>query len=104
MTDFFDFRNLLPKAISRYNVDRETRAALICNRFRDLAPSILGQDLQGHVTPKFFRNGTLAVSVENSIWAQRVTVHRHDLIMKLNLQLGKDWVTEIRTLVEAESC
>jgi hypothetical protein len=24
--------------------------------------------------------------------------------MKLNLQLGKDWVTEIRTLVEAESC
>ena len=78
---------------------RETRAALICERFRKLAPSVIGEEALSHIKPKCFKNGTLYISVPNSLWAQQVFVHRHDLMMKLNLNLEKSWVKEIRAHV-----
>lgn len=100
MTDFMDFKKLLPKAIERYNMTRETRAAQICARFVKLAPSIIGEDAPEHIRPKYFKGKTLYVAVPNSMWAQRLYIHRHELIMKLNLNLEKAWVHEIRTIVE----
>lgn len=100
MNQFIDLAKLLPRAINKYQVQRQTRAAHICKRFRDLSPDLIGKDSLEHIRPKFFKGNTLYVSVPNSLWAQRVYVHRHDLIMKLNLDLDKDYVHEIRTLVE----
>lgn len=102
MNDFIDFKKLLPKAIERYNMTRETRAAQICARFSKLAPSIIGEDSLQHVRAKYFKGNTLYLGVPNSMWAQRVYVHRHELITKLNLHLENDWVHEIRTLVEGD--
>ena len=78
---------------------RETRAALICERFRKLAPSVIGEDSLDHIKAKCFKGGILYISVPSSVWAQQVYIHRHDLIMKLNLNLEKSWVREIRTHV-----
>ncbi len=83
-------------------MQRETRAALLCSRFRDLAPDILGEDAGKEIAPKFFKGNTLYIRVPNNIWAQRVYVHRHELIMKLNTGLEKDYVHEIRAVVEPE--
>jgi hypothetical protein len=99
MNSFVDIKKYLPKAIARYNMTREARAAHVCDRFRALAPSIMGEDAMKKITPKFFKGHTLYVSVPNSLWAQRLYVHRHDIIMKLNLDLGKEIVYELRTLV-----
>ena len=99
MSDFLDFKKFLPKALEKYKVTREARAALICNRFREIAPGIIGGDSK-EIHPKFFKGHTLYIAVPNSIWAQRVYVHRHDLIMKLNLEAGNEEVHDIRTVVE----
>ena len=98
---FIDLKKLMPAAINRYNMGRETQAALICEGFRNMAPGIIWEDAADHVKPKFFKRGTLYISVPSSIYAQRVYVHRHDLIMKLNLNMDGHLVKEIRTLVEA---
>ncbi len=98
--NFVNFKSLLPRAINRYNVERETRAAHICARFRDLAPGILGHEGGSLMRPKYFKGGTLYIAVPNSLWAQRLVIHRHDLIMKLNLSLENEWVSEIRPVVE----
>ncbi len=99
MNDFIDFKKFLPKALEKYKVTREARAALICNRFREMAPGIIGGDAH-EIHPKFFKGHTLYVAVPSSVWAQRVYVHRHDLIMKLNLDTESDLVHDIRTVVE----
>ena len=103
MRDFVHFSQFLPNALKRYSMTRQARASLICQRFRALAPSVIGEDAQETVHPKFFKGRTLFVSVPSSVWAQRVYVHRHDLIIKLNLDLDKDWVHEIRTVVEGQA-
>lgn len=90
---------MIPNALKRYNVTRASRASLICERFRKLAPSVIGDKALEHIKPKCFKNGILYISVPNSMWAQQVHVHRHDLIMKLNLNLEKDWVHDMRTHV-----
>lgn len=100
MSDFIDFKKFLPKALEKYKVTREARAALICNRFRDMAPGIIGGDASENIRPKFFKGHTLYIAVPSSVWAQRVYVHRHDLIMKLNLEAGDETVHDIRTVVE----
>jgi hypothetical protein len=103
MNDFWDFTKLLPRAIERYNMTRETRAALVCKRFRDLAPEIMGKKISDHVEPKYFKSGTLVVAVRHSAWAQYVYVHRHDIIMKMNLSLEHEWVKDLRTVVETSA-
>ncbi len=99
MNDFKHFSNWLPNAIAKYNMGRETRAALICERFRNLAPTIIGESAMEHIQPKCFKGGVLYISVPDSLWAQQIYVHRHDLMIKLNLNLDKDWVHDIRTNV-----
>lgn len=101
MNDFFSFTDLLPRAISKYKLDRQARATLVCKRFSDLMTSILGDDSTGIVKAKFVKGGVLYVSVPSSIWAQRVYVHRHELLMKLNLNLGEmSGVEDLRTVLE----
>ncbi len=101
MNDFLSFTDLLPKAIARYQMDRQTRAALVCKKFRDLVPSIVGEDASHVVEPKCVKNGVLFVRVPSSIWAQRVYVHRHELLLKLRLQMNdRADISDLRTVVE----
>ena len=101
MSDFTHFVDLIPKALARYKLTREARAALVCARFRDLLPGIVGTDaLPDGVRPKYFKNGFLVVAVPDSIWAQRIYVHRHELLHRINLHLDKEWVKDLRAVVE----
>lgn len=100
MNDFIHFSSFIPDALKKYKMTREARASLVCARFRKILPSIVGEDLPAAVHPKFFKGGVLYVGVPSSMWAQRVYVHRHELIMKLNLNLEKEWVKDLRTVVE----
>lgn len=101
MSDFIHFKDLIPKALAHYKLTREARAALICSRFRDILPGIVGEDAPANVKTKFFKGGNLVVAVPTSIWAQRIYVHRHELLMRLNLHLEKEWVKDLRAVVES---
>lgn len=100
MNEFIHFSNFIPNALRKYKMTREARASLICARFRTIVPSVVGEDAPKVVRPKFVKGAVLYVAVPNSMWAQRITVHRHELLLKLNMNLGKDWVKDLRTLVE----
>jgi hypothetical protein len=99
MNDFIQLKDLMPKAIAHYKMERETRAALICRRFREMAPEIVGDGCATVISPKFFKRGVLYVSVPNSLWAQKVYVHRHELLMSLNGSLDKAYIADLRTVV-----
>lgn len=100
MNSFVHFKELIPKALAHYKMTRQARAALICARFRDFCDEMISPDADAMIRPKYFKGHTLTIAVPSSLWAQRVYVHRHELLMKLNLDLEKDWVHDIRTVVE----
>ena len=100
MSEFLDFKRFLPKALNKYNMSRQARAATVCKRFRELAPGMMGDEAASHAVPKFFKHGRLTIAVPSSLWAQHVYVHRHELITRINLELGEGTVKEIRTVVE----
>lgn len=100
MADFISFKDLLPKTLLRYQLDRQARAAWVCSRFRSVLPEVVGMEASRHARPKYFKGGVLYVSVSNSLWAQQVYVHRHELLAELNKQLDKPWVKDLRTVVE----
>lgn len=103
MNDFFSFSELVPKALAKYKIEREARAALVCQRFRTLMPSILGTDAPSAVKPKFVKGKVLYIAVPSSVWAQRVYVHRHELLMQLNLNMAEhSGVDDLRTVVEGD--
>jgi hypothetical protein len=101
MTDFIDFHKLLPKAIQRFNMNRETRAAKACERFRKLIPELIGDDAHKHIAPKFVKGHILYIRVPSSVWAQRVFIHRHKLLEQINAEFDKPWVHDLRTVVES---
>ena len=96
---FQDLKSLLPKAMAKYNMTREARAAQVCSAFRELLPRIVGEEAGEKVSPKFFRNGILYVSVPSSGWAQRVIIHRHELLTALRVRAEEVNVKDIRTQV-----
>lgn len=103
MNDFFSFAELVPKALAKYKIEREARAALVCQRFRTLMPSILGPEAGSVVKPKFVKGKVLYVGVPSSVWAQRVYVHRHELLLQLNLNMAEhSGVDDLRTVLEGD--
>ena len=100
MDEFVWSKDLIPKALAHYQVDRQARAALVCTRFRNIVTEIVGKDAEGIVKPKYVKSGVLYVAVPNSIWAQRVYVHRHELLTHINLASQKPLVEDLRTYVE----
>lgn len=98
MSDFFHFSDLIPKAVAKYNLQRETCAAQVCQRFRELAPTLIDQEAGILLVPQFFRGGILYVNVPNSLWAQKVLVKRHELLERLNADVNLG-VKDIRTRV-----
>jgi hypothetical protein len=101
MHDFFSFTDLLPRALAKYKLDRQARATLICKRFTDLMPDVLGEDASGVVKAKYVKGGVLYVSVPSSIWAQKVYVHRRELLAKLRLEgEAQRGVDDLRAVLE----
>lgn len=100
MNEFVWFKDLIPKALAHYQLERQARAALVCTRFRDIMPSIVGKDAEGVIKPKYVKSGVLYVAVPSSIWAQRVYVHRHELLTRINMESDKPLVEDLRTYVD----
>ena len=100
MNDFFDFKNLFPAVLRKYKMSREARAGQVCTRFKVLAEDVMGEGSSEVVSAKFFKNNTLYISVPSSVWAQRVFNFRHQIITRLNEELGSEEVYEIRTVLD----
>lgn len=78
-------------------VAREVTAALVCEKYRKLAPEIIHADALTFTKPQHFRGKTLTIGVTNSAWAQQVMNKKPELLDALNKSLGKTYVTAVRT-------
>lgn len=102
---FTPFQKILPKALANIGLSREAKAALICERYRKLAPRVVHEQALLHTMPKFFRGATLTVGVTNPAWAGRIATCKKDLLAALNESLGKKTVEDIKTkVVENIAC
>ena len=96
---FTPIQKILPKAIKKLGLAREAEAALVCEKYRKLAPRLIHTNALEHTFPKFYRSKTLTIAVENSAWAYQVAAHKDELIKAVNESLGKNSVKILKTQV-----
>ncbi len=78
MDNFTQLKDLLPRAIAKYGVSREVRAAFVCDRTRNAITTIWGNE--GGIRPLYFKDGVITVEVDNSALAQDVFMRKGELI------------------------
>lgn len=97
---FTHIAKIVPRAIKKYGITRQARAALICAKYRKLAPQILPPEIFIHTWPKHFRNRTLVIGVDHPIFAEQISHQKHKLQELINQSLGKNSLKNIQTKVE----
>lgn len=97
---FTRISQLIGKAVCKLGLERQARAALICEKYRKLAPQILGGKISVHAWPKYFRRKVLVVGVDHPLFASEMNQQKDAIIKLLNEALGKDTIKNIRTIVE----
>lgn len=97
---FTSIQKIIPKAAAKLGVKREVEAALICEKYRKLAPRLIHTNALQHTFPKYYRRKTLTIGVENPAWAEQVVKSKGDLITGINTSLGKNIVTNVKTLID----
>ncbi|HWQ59544.1 MAG TPA: DciA family protein [Candidatus Fimivivens sp.] len=50
-----------------------------------------------NVTPRYFRSGKLFLSCRNALWANELWMTRDTLCSRINLELGYEGVTDVKT-------
>lgn len=96
---FTQLSKIIPRAAAQLGIKREIEAALICEKYRKLAPRLVHANALKHTFPKFYRGKTLTVAVENSAWAEQVVTRKKELIEALNAALAKKCVENLKTEV-----
>lgn len=96
---FTPIQKILPKTIAKLGLKRETEAALICEKYRKLAPRLIHTNALEHTFPKYYRGRTLTVGVTNSAWAAAVIAQKDKLMEFINKELGKKMVADLKTRV-----
>ena len=97
---FQRIQNLFPQAFSRLGLGRQAQAALICEKYRKLAPAIVHKDLLNHTIPRFYKKKILTIAVENSAWAHAIISKKKELAEALNASPGTPLIQDIKTRVE----
>ncbi len=97
---FIPIQKILPKAIAQLKMTRQTRAALICEKYRKLAPTLVHQEALKFTSPLFFRNKILIINVVNSAWAGHLAKCKPDLIKAINGALGHVEIKDLKTRLD----
>jgi predicted nucleic acid-binding Zn ribbon protein len=90
----------IAKALESVLGSGELGDALAGYRAMELWADVVGPTIASHTKPLRCSEGRLVVEVENSVWMHGLSFHRHEILKKLNVRLGREAVTTI-TLVQA---
>lgn len=96
---FVQLKELIPRALASKGLTRQAKAAVVCEKYRTLAPQIVRPDILEHTFPKTFQGGILTVGVENGAWAQLIIAAKIALISGINAAIGDSVVRELKTTV-----
>ncbi|MFA5947722.1 MAG: DUF721 domain-containing protein [Candidatus Gracilibacteria bacterium] len=93
---FHTLRELLPRAISKFGVGTEVKAAQICYDFKQLVPKIFThEDASTCILPMYYKNKTLTVSADSSSWAQEISMRKSEIIRELNAKAGEKAIEDL---------
>lgn len=96
---FVPIQKIITKAVAKLGIQKEATAALVCEKYRRLAPRLVHTNALEHTFPKSFAKKTLTIGVLNSAWAAEVKKNETILLETLNEALGKKSVAVIRTSI-----
>ena len=83
---------LLGEVVEEQGWTARARAADVLARW----PQLVGDDIADHCTPTALRDGTLALVAESTAWATQLRLMSSSILGRLETEVGKDAVTELR--------
>lgn len=88
--------SLLGDQMDRLLVDRGWNVDVAVGSVMGRWPAIVGTDVAGHCTPVTFNDGVLTVRADSTAWATQLRLMSSSILGRLETEVGKDTVTELR--------
>ncbi len=86
----------LKKSVNRAGVDKQVRAARICQFWQEIAGEIFGTGVAEKSQAIKFKNGTLTIAVLNSVLAQEFKFKEGEIKREINNRAKEKIVKKIR--------
>lgn len=99
---FKQLKDLLPKEVNKRGFSKEMNALEIVNAYKKCCREILGKDSLDHYAPRFYKDKTFFVFIENSAYAQNFHMKQHLLLERINEILGKQVVKKFSIQIKNE--
>ncbi|MEP7036560.1 MAG: DciA family protein, partial [Actinomycetota bacterium] len=88
--------SLLGDQMDRLLVDRGWKVDVAVGAVMGRWATIVGDDVAGHCTPVTFADGILTVRADSTAWATQLRLMSSSILGRLEAEVGKDTVTELR--------
>jgi predicted nucleic acid-binding Zn ribbon protein len=88
--------SLLGDQMDRLLVDRGWKVDVAVGAVMGRWASIVGTDVAGHCTPVTFGDGVLTVRADSTAWATQLRLMSSSILGRLEAEVGKDTVIELR--------
>lgn len=102
MSEFTPLRQLIPKAVNHYNLQKQVQGALVCHHFRKIARELWQDSIEESVAPRFYQQGILWLSVADSGWAQQIQFKHHLILEKLQSVCPEIPIKIVKARIESE--
>jgi predicted nucleic acid-binding Zn ribbon protein len=88
--------SLLGDQMDRLLVDRGWKVDVAVGAVMGRWATIVGTDVAGHCTPVTFSDGVLTVRADSTAWATQLRLMSSSILGRLEAEVGKDTVIELR--------
>jgi predicted nucleic acid-binding Zn ribbon protein len=88
--------SLLGDQMDRLLLDRGWNVDVAIGSVMGRWPAIVGAEVAAHCTPVTFSDGVLTVRAESTAWATQLRLMSSSILGRLETEVGKDAVTELR--------
>ena len=89
-------QSLLGDQMDRLLLDRGWNIDVAIGSVMGRWPAIVGGEVAGHCTPVTFSDGVLIVRADSTAWATQLRLMSSTILGRLETEVGKDAVTELR--------
>ena len=86
----------LKKSLNKAGIDKQVKAAQICQFWDEAIKSIFGQKIAEKSQALKFKNGTLTIAVLSSVLAQEFKFKEEEIEEEINKKVGYKLVRKIR--------
>ncbi|MFH0952279.1 MAG: DUF721 domain-containing protein [Patescibacteria group bacterium] len=90
--------SLLGGSIKRAGISEQIIGAQATSNFKKVVVSLLGEQAAFQIKPRHLKQGVLTVSVSSAALASEIRLRKEDVINKINSQLPRAVVKELRLI------